>query len=245
MSKPRSYIRCSFLALLLSLLLVMSGLPSAFAVESLNSQGPILVVTGVGQVNVKPDQAKITLAVVSSGKTLGKLQEENSLTVTQVIDALLEEGLKRDQIETTRFNAWPQYVYSSGEERLPPEIVGYQVRNEITVTLNNLQNIGQIIEVALKAGANEVQNIAYSLQNDSLVQARALTKACSNANIKASAIAQALGIKIGTVVSVKEGITPSETYPIHVSTAAGRDIPIQPGNITARSTVTITYLIQR
>lgn len=251
MSKLKPFKSCSsFLVLILAVSLVMGGLLPAFATESPDSQGPILVVTGLGQVDAKPDQAKVTLAVVSSGKTLRELQDQNSLTVTRVVNTLLEQGLQRNQIETTGYNAWPQYVYGGSGEKQPPEIIGYQIRNEITVTSNDLQSIGRIIDTALKAGANEVQNITYSLRDNSSVQTRALSQACSNANVKATAIARALGVKVGAVVSVKEGSTPAEMYPIYISAAgpgmaAGGDIPIQPGNITVRSTVTITYQIQR
>lgn len=239
----------SLLVVLLTGLLVVGSLLPAFAAETLDTQGPIMVVTGLGQAEVQPDQAEITLAVVSTGKSLGELQDQNSRAVNRVINSLLELGLERQQIETTGYNAWPQYVYGDREDRQPPEITGYQVRNQITITSGDMQGIGQIVDTALKAGANEVQNISYSLKDYSSVQATALSQACTNANIKANAIARALGIKLGAIVSVKEGSTPAEVYPIYVGATrtglAGEDIPIQPGNITVRSTVTITYQILR
>ncbi len=239
----------SLLVLLLTGLLVVGSLLPAFAADPIETQGPIMVVSGLGQVEVKPDQAEVTLAVVSSGKSLGELQDQNSSTVKQVINSLVELGLKRHQIETTGYNAWPQYVYGDNADRQPPEITGYQVRNQITITTGDLQSMGRIIDTALKAGANEVQNISYSLNDHDSAQATALNRACTNANVKANAIARALGIKVGAIVSVKEGTTPAEMYPLYIDTAgAGMvrgDVPIQPGNITVRSTVTITYQILR
>ncbi|MGE5544331.1 MAG: SIMPL domain-containing protein [Bacillota bacterium] len=239
----------SLLVLLLTGLLIVGSLLPAFAGDLPDSQGPILVVTGLGQVEVKPDQAKITMAVVSSGKSLKELQEQNSYTVNRVIDSLREKGLREYQIETTGYNAWPQYSYAESEDKQPPRIIGYQVRNQITVTSDDLHKVGQIVDTALKAGANEMQNIAYSLNDYNSVQSTALSQACINANKKANAIARALGIKVGPIISVKEGSTPAEMYPLYIDTAgagaAGGDIPIQPGNITVRGTVTITYQIIR
>ncbi len=237
------------LVFLLAGLLVIGGIYPAFASELTNVQGPILVVTGTGQVEVQPDQAKITLAVISSGKNLEQLQEENSRTVNQVISSLLEKGLQRSQIETSSFNVWPQYSYGRSGEEKAPEIIGYQVRNQITVTLNDTKNAGSIIDTALKAGANEVQNISYFLSDSSSVQAMALSQACINANKKANAIARALGLKIGAIISVKESSPTTEIYPVvrvfDGVMAGGESVPIQPGDITVRGTVTITYQIVR
>ena len=239
----------SLLVLLLAGLLIAGSLLPAFAAEIPDTQGPIMVVTGLGQTDVKPDRAEVTLAVVSSGKSLGELQDQNSRTVNRVVDSLLELGLSRHQIETTGYNAWPQYAYGDRGDKQPPEIIGYQIRNQITITLDDLQSIGRIVDTSLKAGANEVQNIAYSLKDYNSIQAQALSQACTNANIKANAIARALGIKVGAIVSVKEGSAPAEIYPVYISAAGagtpGGDIPIQPGSITVRSTVTITYQILR
>lgn len=233
---------------LLAGLLVTWGIYPAFAAELNNVQGPILVVTGTGQVDVQPDRAKITLAVVSSGKNLEQLQEQNSRTVNQVVTDLLKQGLQRSQIETSRFNVWPQYSYGRNGDEQPPDIIGYQVRNQITVTLDDPQRAGSIIDTALRAGANEVQNISYFLHDNNSVQAMALSQACINANKKANAIARALGIKIGAVISVRESSPTTEIYPLRTFdsvTASGEAVPIQPGDITVRGTVTITYQIVR
>ena len=124
--------------------------------------------------------------------------------MNQVVTDLLKQGLQRSQIETSRFNVWPQYSYGRSGDEQPPEIIGYQVRNQITVTLDDPQRAGSIIDTALRAGANEVQNISYFLHDNNSVQAMALSQACINANKKANAIARALGIKIGAVISVRE-----------------------------------------
>jgi len=236
------------LVFLLAGLLVIGGIYPAFASELTNAQGPILVVTGTGQVEVQPDQAQITLAVMSSGKNLEQLQDQNSRTVNQVISSLLEKGLQRSQIETSSFSVWPQYSYGLSGVEKAPEIIGYQVRNQITVTLNDTKSAGSIIDTALKAGANEVQNISYFLSDRSSVEAAALNQACVNANKKANAIARALGIKIGAIISVKESSPTAEIYPVRVYdgvAAAGEAVPIQPGDVTVYGTVTITYQIVR
>jgi len=234
------------LVFLLAGLLVTWGIYPAFADELTNFQGPIMVVTGTGQVDAQPDRAKITLAVVSSGQHLEQLQEQNSRTVNQVVTSLLKQGLQRSQIETSSFSVWPQYSYGRSSEGQPPQIIGYQVRNQITVTLHDPQTTGSIIDTALKAGANEVQNLSYYLSDSSSVQAMELSQACINANKKANAIARALGLKIGAVISVKESSSTAEIYPVRMLDSvmvSGEAVPIQPADITVSGTVTITYQI--
>ena len=119
------------------------------------------------------------------------------------------------------------------------------MRNQITVTLHDPQTTGSIIDTALKAGANEVQNLSYYLSDSSSVQAMALSQACINANKKPTRL-PGPGVKDRSSTSVKESSSTAEIYPVRMLDSvmvSGEAVPIQPADITVSGTVTITYQI--
>lgn len=241
------------LFLLITLLFLLSAGSQALALASplqaTGSSPPILVVSGTGYANVYPDQAKVTLAVVTTDRLLIKAQKENNSSVASLTKALNGLGIPSSQIETSGYYVWPQYRYPESKEGIPPEIIGYQIRNEVTVTVTQLNKIGQILDAALKAGANEVQSVSYSCRDDTAAQQQSLTTACLKAKAKANTVAQALGLKLGEILDVRESNTYTEPYPVLRGLGGMAEAPFdpetqyQPGLIKIQSTVTITYTL--
>lgn len=208
---------------------------------------PTLVVSGLGTVSVAPDEGKAVFAVVTTDKLLAEALDRNTDSTNKVIAALRDFGIQSEQIETSNFAVWPQYSYPrENEQDRPPVIVGYQVRNEITVTVRDLTRLGKIVDTALKTGANEVVSISYEKRDSSQAVNLALKKACQQANSKAQAIAAALGVQLGRVVSVTESTSSYNPSPpfqaLRASSydAAG-EVPINPGKLQVNATVNITF----
>ncbi|NLU49795.1 MAG: SIMPL domain-containing protein [Syntrophomonadaceae bacterium] len=210
---------------------------------------PTLVVSGAGTVSVTPDQAKATVAVLSNDKLLTVAQEENSSVTRKVIDALVAAGVPGNNIETANFSVWPQYSYPGEKDRdRPPTIVGYQVRNELNITVNDVSKLGKALDAALKAGANEVVNVYYKKADTSQATNEALQKACQEAMKKAKAIAGALGMQLGPIITVHEGTNSDNLrYPIAMRSegvGGAGDIPIQPGQLQVQANVTLTFALK-
>lgn len=222
---------------------------TALANDPASSITPTLVVSGSGTVSVLPDRAKATLAIVTNDKLLTTAQEENTALTKKVTEALLAAGIPKNSIETANFSVWPRYSYPGEKDGdKPPTIVGYQVRNELRITVNQISQLGKALDAALKAGANEVNNIYYEKADTSQATNQALKKACQAAILKAQAIAGALGMQVGAIVQVQEGNTYNNNprQPIVYKEMAGGagDIPIQPGELQIRTDVTITMSLK-
>jgi len=246
----RKFHRLTVTTLLLTALLVFIGLCQpqlAPATAETTPPTPTLVVSGLGTVSVAPDEGKVVLAVVTTDKLLAEALDRNTAATNKVVAALTDDGIKSDQIETSNFSVWPQYSYPGENDKdRPPVIVGYQVRNEITVTVQDLARLGKIVDSALKTGANEVVSISYEKQDSSQAVNLALKKACQQANAKAQAIAAALGVQLGRVVSVTESTSsynPSPPFQALKATSGygAGDVPIQPGKLQVTATVNITF----
>ncbi len=241
----------SLLALLLSFLLLgacASGLLSSSpgVARAEEKGGSLLTVTGTGVVTVKPDQAKVSLGVLTVAATAREAQQENSARTQKIISALTRLGVPQEKIETQEYSIWPEYHYPEPKEDKPPQIVAYRVSNTLLVTLDDLGVVGRVIDAAVAAGANKVETITFLKKDVAQVQQEALARACREARAKAEAIARALGVTLTGVAAVQESTTSPLPYRLErVMAGAGGEggTPIQPGELEVTAQVTVSYKI--
>ncbi|HAA90170.1 MAG: Bp26: periplasmic immunogenic protein [Thermoanaerobacterales bacterium 50_218] len=221
---------------------ILMGAPETAVAESEQQQ---IVVTGTGQVNVQPDQAVVTLGVLSIAETAKDAQKQNAVVVNKVINALLKAGVPEKKIETRNYSIWPEYNYPKPEEKRAPTIIAYRVNNTIVVTLDDPEKTGEIIDAAVSAGANKVESISFTKKDLQSAQQEALKQACRNARMKAEAIAEGLGVTITGIASVREGgnsvITSQEKSFL---AGSGAPTPIQPGELQVSASVTVAFNIK-
>jgi len=129
------------------------------------SEEKIISVTGTATTSVEPDLLVVTFGVETQEITAKQVLDTNSQTMTGIIEAIQLTGIAEDEINTSRFNIYP--VYEGYEDpitqRWKQDLTGYQVTNTITVETPNLDLAAGIIDGAVTAGANRVDNISFTL----------------------------------------------------------------------------------
>jgi hypothetical protein len=210
---------------------------------------PIIVVSGNGEIDVAPDRAVVSLGAVAQDKDAAVAQQKVNKVVQKSLDAISDLGIKKEKIQSQRITLQP--VYQQSDESMPrrgPKIVGYEASNQLQITLEDLSQIGPVIDAGVKAGADQVQGVDFSLQDETDATQAALENAVSQAKIKALAIARAADVSLGKVAEIDEGnvqrIFPNVPRMMHMAAAAEVATPVQPGQIQISASVTITYKIK-
>jgi len=246
MFKLPSLSKSTVLGILLSVLLII-GL---MAMPAMAAEDPVpsINVNATGSFSVAPDQALISLAVVTNDTTAQIAGEKNAKLTNSVIEALISKGIRRDTIQTSNFSVWPEYNYNN-ENKDKPQIIGYSARNQIQVSTKELTRVGTIIDTAIAAGANQVENIQFTKEDTAPAMQEALVKACVLARSKAQTIASALGLKLGKVLMINESggyyEEPMRNLKSSGMGGAMADMtPIEPGQIKITSSVSISYAIE-
>ena len=208
-----------------------------------------VTVIGDSQAKISSDTAVITFSVVTQGKQAVEAQQQNaqkSDAVKKAVEAITADA--KTEIKTSDYSLSPEQDYYSGKM---PKILGYEVKNTVTVSIDKLDRVGSIIDAATAAGANSVQGIQFIVGEASPAQGEALTLATRQALAKAEAIAKSLNGKIIRVVQTIEGGVPPQMidagYSGFANTAAnvslGRDAkpniatPVEAGSLNIRSQV--------
>lgn len=205
--------------------------------------------TGAGVASATADQATINLGVEVTMDTAGEAITENAELMAAVIEALRFQGISDEDIKTTNYNVYAQYDWKEDGR----ELVGYTVSNMVQVTVKNLDNVGNVIDVAGEAGANSINGISFGLSDEKMAELKstALVLAMGDAQDKADLIAETLGLTISGVQSVTENsYTPVRTYIDYAE--AGMDMalsskaptPIVSGDLSVSVNIHIVYLFQ-
>jgi hypothetical protein len=196
---------------------------------------------GSATISVNPDQAQLSVGVVTQGATAQDAGQQNATLTTTVLNALKGVLGAAGTIQTISYSISPRYSTTQGQTSV---IVGYTASNTVQVTTTDLSIIGRLIDTANQAGANSVGNLSFGLQNPEPVTEQALGLAAKQAQAHANAIAAGLGAKTGVVISAQEG---ASVTPVLVSgvLAGVATTPIQTGTVSVTASVTISVqLIQ-
>mgnify|MGYP000617584798 CR=1 FL=1 len=237
-------------AMLLILLLLVSGCGGAQ-----NNTGPaeppaVIQTYGEAEIKTEPDLAKISLAIQTRGTDASAVAKDNARLANTVWDALIDYGLSEDDLKTGAYS-----IYSYQEwvgDRLTGEKsqMSYQAVNEIIIRTTELESVGEIIDLAVGAGANNVNYVNFELEDPQELLMEALAMAAEQASRKAEAIAGSTGDSITGLHSIREERT--DYIPFTASDGMMREevemaaapTPISPDQVTVRATIVAEYTIR-
>lgn len=229
------------------------ALPIAvWSADSTIPESPMLTVVGTGSVTAAPDTAFVTFGMDTAGKSLGEAQRQNSAVIQKVLERLRELKIEKERIQTAAFTVSPQYKpppkRPSDAAPAPPEIVGYTVSNTLTVEIRETEKVGAVIEEGLSAGANHLHGLRWALRDEPQARLNALKIAAGRAREKATALSEAVNVKLGRLVNVTEGShvvtpTPRMGRTMAAMELAGGEVPISSGEMKVEATVTLIYEI--
>lgn len=159
-----------------------------------------ITVTGEGKVSATPDMATVVLAVVTEDPKATTALEANGASMSKLIKALESLGVTKKELHTDSFQVGPKYTYPKDGE---PRLVGYIVRNNLSVTVCQTDTLGRVLDVAVKNNAR-VEHMSWGFKDPEQLLAKARVAAVLNAKEKATLLANTAGSTLGTLVSMSE-----------------------------------------
>jgi hypothetical protein len=194
---------------------------------------------GEATISAKPDQAIINIGVVTQGATANLAAAQNAKQTDAVLADLHKTLAATDQVKTTGYAVRPNYP--TPKPGATPTIAGYTSANTVEVTLNDLTQVGKVIDTVLQSGANNIQKLEFGLKNPQAARSEALREAAMQAKVSAEAIAAGLGVQVVRVLSAEEyepedGFVKAKRAPA-VSVPGAPPTPIEAGTIELSVTV--------
>jgi uncharacterized protein YggE len=156
-------------------------------------------VSGTGVVYVTPDRVLIELGVQSTGATPDATQVANFSAVQKVTGAVRAVGVDPKDIAAAGYLVYPVYDNSNSLE-----INGYRIDNTVSITLKDINRVDDVMIAALKAGANEVQDIQFYTSELRKYRDQARGMAMKASGEKAQALAVDGGAQAGCLINASE-----------------------------------------
>ena len=223
---------------------------AAQGVAELTAATGTLSVTGNAAVTAVPDRASIAVGVSETSKDVAEAQRAANAKVDAILEAVKALGVEEKKIVTSNYSIYPQSDYSSVTGK--STLVGYQVSNTVTISLDDFTLLDSVIDAAVKAGANEMYGINFDVSTRSELYRDALEKAVQAAKDKAALLAEAAGVRLDCIREVNEvggiGVSGGRGYMNAMDTVAeaaqDAGTSIQGGELSVSAQVELVYQIK-
>jgi uncharacterized protein len=214
--------------------------PVASAQQQEASEGTISV-TGEGQVTQVPDAASAVVGVEVTGDDLSEVLADANERMDAVISSIIDQNIPEENIQTEVFSIRVERDRDMADR----PITGYTVVNMVRVTVTPIEQIANVIDEAVDAGANQVGNIGFAVEDRDAAIRQAREQAMSNAREKAEHFAELGDVSLGPVVSISEtGTAPPPPRPVADVAVEAPETPIEPGEEAVSVTVEVVYSIE-
>ncbi len=219
------------------------GIPAALA-----DQAPArtLSVSGDGEVRAAPDQSNLSAGVTTQAATAAQALAANTRAMNAVFATLKRLGIPDRDIQTSDFSVQPQYqTYKPGTSG-PQRIVGYQVSNNVNVTVEDLDKTGPVLDALVSSGSNQIGGINFSIHDPKPLLQTARQAAVKDAIDRAQTLAKAAGVTLGPILTIQDeyNVAPRPMYKAMGYALAAAPPPVAGGEESVSAKVSITWAIQ-
>lgn len=234
-----------------AILAILALAVSACGATTVNQAAPenirTLDVSGIGVVYLTPDIVYINIGVNTQRENASEAVAINKEQTTAVIQALKDSGVEEKDIRTTNFSIWsnPQYDPTGSGQ-----IIGttYTVDNTVYVTIRDIEKLGDLLDAAIAAGANNIYSIQFDVEDKTAANKEARAKAVEEANAQAQDLAGVAGLSLGEIQKISYYESGASPYFYGGKGGGGgaaeAAVPIQPGQLAVTVTVNVTYSVK-
>lgn len=230
-----------------SLTLILIVFSAATVAAETDTPLRTITVQGSGSASAPPDQATVTAGVVTRAKTAAEAITENNAQVQKLFAALDRFAIAGKHRQTRSFNVNPIYARRNKPGPVTParQIIAFEARNQVAVTVTDLDKLGDILGALVSDGANLVSGIGFSIGDTESLLNKARRLAVQDARNRAKLFAEEAGVSLGQVLEISEGsVRRPGPRPLARAAFAAEAVPIARGTQSINARVTLVFAIK-
>ncbi len=151
----------------------------------------------MGGSRFEPDTVFTGFGVESASANLAEAQNDAFTRMQSVIDAIVAQGVAREDIKTRSINISTEY-----DQQDRTRIRAYRVSSSVQVQIRNVSTTSQVIDAAVAAGANRVDGISFAVADQTPFKDQARALAMADARRKADQLASLAGMRVVAVKAI-------------------------------------------
>ena len=159
-----------------------------------------VTVSGTGETRISADTAVISLGVSARDRDVLKAQQTVNESIAKIRQALIDMGVKEENINTDYMSIYAIYDYDEDVE----QVKAYNASTTLAVRVTNMDLAGKVIDESFAAGANTLNGISFSASDTDAARDESMKAAVAEARAKAEVLADAAGMKITGIELISE-----------------------------------------
>jgi uncharacterized protein YggE len=207
---------------------------------------PTISVVGTGEVELKPDFARVFVTVATQADTVAQAASANRAATERVLARIESLGVRRDDIQTANFQVFqtPLQHTPDGKELKAPK---FSAHHQLRITTRDLDGVGRLAGEILASGDMTFQSVTFGLDRQEQGADRAREAAVRDAKRQAEVYAAAAGVSLGRLMEIRDGsaqpFEPRAEMRMQMALAKGAEsVPIvPPATIRYTSSVQIVW----
>lgn len=165
--------------------------------------------TGSGIVNVEPDMATFSVGMEARNEEMKIAQDEVTDEANAITAMLIEKGVAEEDIRTSSYQVTPENKYDRNGNFV--RIEHYVVRMTISITVHDIDLVGELLDESVTLGADSVSRITFSVSDPDPYIQEARKAAIADAKQKAEDYAIGSGSELTGLFSLYESSSPQPT----------------------------------
>ena len=183
------------------------------------------------------ESVPLTLCVQGSGDNVTTAQDKAEQVMQSLRDALAQMGIPEHDAQTAYYGVETVYNYQYSKLGEKETASGYTVSIDLSVRLDDPARVGEVIDAAIRTGAQNSYGLAYESSETKSAYFQALGAATADAMAQAKVLAEASGLQLDQLVSVTEVQSDESTV---MATSVSAETPVHP-HLSVTATVEVCY----
>ena len=215
-------------------------------------------VTGKGQIKVRPDMTRITLSLEGTYPEYGEALRRSSQDTEQLKDLLTGFGFERSDLKTLNFHVDTEYESYKDHGAYKQRFVGYKYHHTMKVEFeSDNERLGKVLYALAHCPVRPEFRLSYTVKDPEAAKNELLSKAVTDARVKAAVLTQAAGVALKDIQSIDYswGQINFEVQPMNrmlmaeeccdsaITESGSYDMDIEPEDIEVSDTVTVVWVI--
>jgi uncharacterized protein YggE len=177
---------------------ILIGAPGCDAESEQEVQRKIIT-SGNGLVRVSPNMAELNMQIEALNRDGGAAKVDVDQRVNRFLAALQPLEIDETDVVASSLKLNPNYTYQNQKR----QFTGYRASRNITLSLHRLDQLNELMDVALKSGIDQIGHIELRVADEQQYQQQAQQQAIADSQQKAAALAKAYGATLGPILQIE------------------------------------------
>jgi len=208
----------------------------------------LVQLVATGRTDTRPDEARFSVGVETFGPSAAAASAQNAEAINRVVAALTRLGIKPDDVQTRSIQL--------GRVDYGPNKGRFQASNAVEIRVREMARAGEAIAAATDAGANLLSGPSLRIGDPEATGRSAYAAAYRAARARADAYAEAAGLKVVRVLTIRDSGAGGMPHPYPPPEEGAMDAravappvvappPVQPGMTTREVQIRVDFALAK